>query len=206
MIPLPGRDPPRRASERRPVPKGPSMHRFSHIAFAVLVTASIVASSCASTEACLKEEDRRAWYLTKVEIDRCNLHNTGSLPVYHTSDGYSFGREPVAMGLMQASCEGLWTINVKFRETIVAFAGRTGSHEYEVLQLAGKADKSGRRILAQGAIPTDVMTGVATEVHVTKTAPTKLRVQPATRDKLLPYIFTFDCTPVQARPVSIPLL
>jgi hypothetical protein len=151
-------------------------------------------------------EDRRSWYLTRVELDRTLLGNTGSLPVYNKSDSYSFGREPLAIGMMQASREGLWTVSVKFRETVVAFAGRTGTHEYDVIQLAGKCDKSGQRIVAQGAIPADVMTGVATEVHVTKISDTKLRVQPATRNKRLPYVFTFDSTPVQARPVSIPLL
>ena len=180
------------------------MHRVHSAALALVVLALASSASCTST--CLKEEDRRAWVLTCIEIDRSQLQNTGSLPVYHKSDGYSFGREPVALGSMQASRDGLWTINVRFRETVVAFAGRTGVHEYEVLQLAGKADSSGQRIVAQGALPTDVMTGIATEVCVTKISDTKIRVQPSTRSKRLPYVFVFDSTPAQARPVSIPLL
>jgi hypothetical protein len=180
------------------------MHR-APLAHLVLVALSAVSfPSCSSTQ--LEETDRHPWILTRVEVD-CNLlHNTGSLPVYHKTDGYTFGQEPVAIGIMQASQEGLWTISVRFRETVVSFGGRTGTHEYEVVQLAGKADKSGQRICAQGAIPTDVKTGIATEVSVTKISDTKLRVQAWTRTKKLPYVYTFDCTPAQARPVSIPLL
>jgi hypothetical protein len=181
------------------------MHRIHPVLPVLALAAGLALSSCCTQE-CLKEEDRRTWYLTCVAIDRNQLGNTGSLPVYHKTDGYSFGREPVALGMMQASREGLWTVNVRFRETVVAYGGRTGTHEYEVLQLAGKCDKSGKRICAQGALPNDVMTGIATEVHVCKISPTKLTVQAATRNKRLPYVFTFDCTPAQARPVSVPLL
>jgi hypothetical protein len=182
------------------------MHRHSFLLFAALATAGMFSSSCCSST-CLREEDRKAnFVLTCVEVDRSLLCNTGSLPVYHKSDGYSFGSEPVAIGAMQSSRDGLWTVNVKFRETVVGFGGRTGTHEYDVIQLAGKADKSGERICAQGAIPSDVMTGIATQVHVTKISDTKIKVQPATRNKKLPYVFTFDSTPPQPRPVSIPLL
>jgi hypothetical protein len=182
------------------------MHRRSFILLTALVGAGAFSSSCCSPT-CLKEEDRDSnFVLTGVEIDRSQLCNTGSLPIYRRADGYSFGAEPVAIGAMQASRDGLWTVNVKFRETVVAFAGRTGTHEYDVIQLAGKADKSGERICAQGAIPSDVMVGVATQVYVTKISDTKVKVQPATRNKKLPYVFTFDSTPPQPRPVSIPLL
>jgi hypothetical protein len=180
------------------------MHRSPLAQLVLLALAAVSFPACQST--CLEPTDRHPWILTRVEIDCNQLHNTGSLPVYRKTDGYTFGQEPVAIGIMQASQEGLWTISVRFRETIVSFGGRTGTHEYEVVQLAGKADKSGQRICAQGAIPTDVKTGIATEVRVTKISTTKLKVQPYTRDKKLPYVFTFDCTPAQARPVSIPLL
>jgi hypothetical protein len=48
------------------------------------------------------------------------------------------------------------------------------------------------------------MTGIATEVYITRCSDTKIKLQPATRGKLLPYVFVFDTTPAQARPVSIP--
>jgi hypothetical protein len=134
------------------------------------------------------------------------IGNAGTLPIYRREDGQSFGREPVALGTMQGSSEGLWSINVKFRETVVAFSGRTGTHEYNVLTLAGKCQKGGQRIMAQGAVPTNTALGVATEVAITRVSETKIKLQPATRGRRLPYVFTFDTTPAQARPVTVPLL
>jgi len=180
------------------------MNRF-HLplrACAVLVLALLPAcESC-----CIKEEDRCSYVLTCVEIDRSSLQNTGSLPIYRKSDGSSFGSEPVAIGTLQASREGLWNVSVRFKETVVAMGGRTAVREYEVLSLSGKADKSGQRICAQGAMPENVMLGIATELNVSKVSETKIRVQPSTRGKMLPYVFTFDRQPAQARAVTIPLL
>jgi hypothetical protein len=180
------------------------MHRSHSVLRACVVLALVLLPSC--TSCCLKPEDRCSYVLTCVEIDRSLLQNAGSLPIYRKSDGSSFGSEPVAQGVMQATRDGLWTVSVRFRETVVALAGRTAVHEYDVLTLAGKADSSGQRICAQGALPANVMTGIATEVYVTKISDTKLRVQASTREKRLPYIFTFDRAPAQARPVTIPQL
>lgn len=207
MIPVPGRDRTPGPSECGPSrhPKGLSMHRFHSVLAAILLAAVPFSASCCCNP-CLKPEDRRQWVLTCVDVDRSALCNAGSLPMYHKSDGYSFGSEPTAIGAMQASRDGLWTIDVKFRETVVGFSGRTGAHEYSVIQLAGKCDSSGQRICAQGAMPSDVMTGLATEVHVTKISDCKLKVQAWTKNKRLPYVYTFDKTPPQPRPVSVPLL
>jgi hypothetical protein len=171
---------------------------------ALLASLILLGPSCSSP--CLEECDVKTWILTCVEIDRSKLCNAGSLPMYRRSDGYSFGREPVALGTMQGSRDGLWSISVRFRETVVAFSGRSGVHEYDVLKLAGKCKPDGDCISSQGAFPSDVALGIATEVYLDRISDTKLKVQPATRGKRLPYVFTFDTTPAQARPVSVPLL
>src|SRR5262245_16745722 len=126
------------------------MHRF-HSAAACLALVLVLLPAC--TTCCLKEEDRRSYVLTCVELDHSLLHNAGSLPIYRKSDGSSFGSEPVAQGVMQATKEGLWTVSVRFRETVVALSGRTAVHEYDVLTLSGKADSSGTRICSQNALP-----------------------------------------------------
>lgn len=178
--------------------------------------AALLVASCALFPSCCCEPvpekpktiktDDCLWYLTCVEIDRSKLCNAGSLPIYRQSDGYSFGSEPVAYGTMQASRAGLWSINVKFRESVVALSGRTGAHEYEVLTLAGKSQNEGCRIVSRNCPPGSVRIGTATEVRVKKLSANKLKIQPATGDCLLPYVFTFDRTAVQPRAVSIPLL
>ena len=179
------------------------MHRQS---FVCLALAAIVTSSCCYVPVGLEPEDRCTWILTCVEFDRSAIGNAGTLPIYRREDGQSFGREPVAMGTMQGSSEGLWSISVKFRETVVALSGRSGVHEYDVLTLAGKCKKGGQTICAQGALPADVATGIATEVRIERISKTKLKLHPATRGRPLPYIFTFETTPAQARPVSVPML
>jgi hypothetical protein len=176
------------------------------IALRAFLAASLILLAPACTSPCLEECDVRTWILTCVEVDRSVLCNAGSLPIYRRADGYSFGLEPVALGTMQGSREGLWSINVRFRESVVAFSGRSGMHEYDVLKLAGKCKKDGNCIAAQGAFPSNVALGVATEVYLDRISDTKLKVQPATRGKRLPYVFTFDTTPAQARTVSVPLL
>jgi hypothetical protein len=187
------------------------MIRAKRLATAVIAAAAAFLPSCACNEP-VEEPPKRVqtndclFYLTCVEIDSSNLHNAGTLPVYRRSDGYTFGQEPVAYGTMQASSSGLWSINVKFRESVVALSGRTGAHEYPVLTLAGRSRNDGKRIVSQQAAPTDVRTGVATEVRVRKISNTKLKIQPATCDRVLPYVFTFDRCQVQPRPIPIPLL
>jgi hypothetical protein len=173
---------------------------------AVLALAPLALSSCCYAPVGLEPEDRCTWILTCVELDRSALGNVGSLPIYRREDGQSFGREPVAIGTMQGSSEGLWSINVRFRESVVALTGRTGVHEYDVLTLAGKCAQSGEKIVAQGAIPREVMPGIATEVRIRRISKTKIKLQPASRGQPLPYVFTFDTTPAQARPVSVPML
>lgn len=181
------------------------MHRVASLMSCVVILAlPFLLASCCATEP-LAEANQCSWVLTCVQLDRSVIHNAGSMPVYRRADGHTFGREPVAIGTMQGSRDGLWSINVRFKEPVVAFSGRSGSHEYEVLALSGKSKKGGACIQAQGAFPTDVAMGVATEAYVTRISKTKLAIQPATRGKRLPYIFTFDSTPPAPQPVSIPL-
>ena len=68
------------------------------------------------TQSGLEEANSCVWVLTCVELDRSLMCNAGNLPIYRRSDGYSFGREPVAIGTMQGSTEGLWSVNVRFKE------------------------------------------------------------------------------------------
>src|SRR5262249_21292374 len=150
------------------------------------LAAALLLSSCCTYEPCKPKSppvQECAWYLTCVEIDQSHLCNAGSLPVYRRSDGYAFGQQPVAYGSMQSTRDGLWSINVKFRETIVGFAGRSGTHEYDIITLAGKGGKDGCHIVSQNAMPAQVLTGVPTEVWMEKISDTKLRIQPATREK-----------------------
>jgi hypothetical protein len=185
----------------------PSPHR--HL-FAALAAAAVLLPSCScqpvADEPVRKKTEERAWYLTCIDIDKSRLDNAGTLPMYRRTDGYAFGQQPVAYGSMQASKDGLWSITVKFSEPVVAFSGRSGMHEYDVFTLAGKMSQDGRKICAQGALPAQVMTGIATEAWIQKISDTKYRVQAATREKVLPYVYVFDRTPVQARAVTIPLL
>jgi hypothetical protein len=182
------------------------MHRLlAALSFVLFVSPVLVAPGCCCPSG-LEEANDCTWILTCVELDKSLVCNAGTLPIYRRTDGYSFGREPVALGTMQGSREGLWSVNVTFKEPVVAFSGRSGVHQYDVLQLAGKVQKSGDKICAQGAFPSNVAMGVATEVNIDRISQTKMKIQPATRGKRLPYIFTFDSTPPQPRAVSIPLL
>jgi hypothetical protein len=165
----------------------------------------VVLSACCSTQP-LEDANQCSWVLACVQLDTSVLGNAGSLPIYRRADGYTFGREPVALGTMQGSRDGLWSINVRFKEPVVAFSGRSGVHEYDVLTLAGKCKKGGACIAAQGAFPSNVAMGVATEVYVKRLSKTRLSVQPATRGKRLPYVFIFDSTKPAPQPVSVPLV
>src|SRR5262245_22148691 len=92
------------------------------VLFSLVVAAAFTESCCYSEPVCPQKCPKAAdqpWYLTCVEIDRSNLHNTGSLPMYRKDDRAGFGQDPVAFGTMQASREGLWSISVRFRESVV---------------------------------------------------------------------------------------
>jgi hypothetical protein len=181
------------------------MHRLAVVLTCLASCALLLLPSCCCPSG-LEEANQCNWVLTCVEIDQSLMRNAGTLPIYYRRDGYSFGREPVAMGTMQGSRDGLWSISIKFKEPVVAFSGRSGVHEYDVLTVSGKWNEKQEKIIAQGAFPDVVATGVATEVHVVRVSETKMKLRPATRGRVLPYVFTFDSTPPQPRPVSIPLL
>jgi hypothetical protein len=182
------------------------MHRLTATVFLLVASLSFVLPSCCCNKG-LEGANACSWVLTCVELDHSLVQNAGTLPIYRRSDGYTFGREPVAMGTMQGSREGLWSIRVTFQEPVVAFSGRQGVHEYDVLTLSGKVcPKDETLIMGQGAFPSQVANGIATEVRVNRISDTKMKIQPLTRGRPLPYIFLFDSTPPQPRQVSIPLL
>ncbi len=151
-----------------------------------------------------KHVETTSWVLSQVEVDPSLVKNAGSIPVFRRADLAAFNAPPQAYGDIQKSDDGQYVVRVKFREPVVGLSGSTAVQEYEIVNLVGRKDDSGKMIEDQRTMRRTVPLGTVTEVVILDDSGTRLRLQPATNGTLLPYTFTFEASLAYQRIVTIP--
>lgn len=141
--------------------------------------------------------------LVRLEIDPALVKNAGHTPVFRDGDT-TFGLQSKAMGTFRTTAQAKAAIEVAVREPVVGIGGRSGFNEYLLISFLGNLDEDGRTVTTQEGSGRNAVAGTPTILHVTRLSETRIRVQAANGDLLLPYVFTFDSTPLKPPMVSVP--
>lgn len=144
----------------------------------------------------------QAWTLVRVDLDRSLLDQRGSLPVFTEPGTHEFGVVPFARGRLSVSKEGRVVCRVTafeprtddpdraYRHPLVVFNGFPEEHPGEVVSLQRTRENT--------------PLGRATRLLVERDERGILKVQAATGDKLLPYIYWFAPRPALRKGVKMP--
>lgn len=159
----------------------------------------------ACTAGKVPEQENTEYALIRIELDRSKLRNRGQLPVFTRDGGENFGMQPRAVGALRFTDIGRAVCRVQFIDPLLGVSGEPSYHRYQVLSFYGIPDGSGERLVLEDDAGSDYALGVATVLHMERDRD-ELRIQPATRERRLPYVFHFKKAPTRSRPVSIPTI
>ncbi len=147
-----------------------------------------------------------SYALVRLELDPTLMPNAGFLPIFREQGGESFGLVPRAIGYLRTTEQRKVAIEVTIREPLVGLGGRMSVNEYSLLQFFGTIEEDGSKILPADASVVTPKPGIPTVLHVQRENDHLLRVQPASGDKLLPYVYYFARTPMQPSLINAPPL
>lgn len=144
------------------------------------------------------------WELVRLELDPALLGNAGTLPVFSRPTGTGFGMVPRADGFLQTTDGGKVLVNVTIREPVMSYRGNTELLDYPIVRFFGKRSEDGLRIFAPDEEARSAALGAPTVLHVQHAGSGQLRVQGATRDRMLPYIYVFEPSDGRMELVYVP--
>ena len=151
----------------------------------------LLLSGCSSTGSLTDKSPNDQWVLVRMEIDPASVKNAGTLPIYSRPNGSEFGMLPRANGLLRAVESGKLLMQVTIQEPVISYTGRGDLIEYPVVRFFGTRTPDGRRVVLADASSQNASIGTPTVLHVTDIGRGQLKIQAATGDVLLPYLYYF---------------
>jgi hypothetical protein len=147
------------------------------------------------------------WFLVEVRYDPALAGNVGDLPTFRRPAGTNFAGAPAATGFLKVGDTGKAVCVVRFDEPVVGHSGRISAQRYEIVNFSGsRTEEDDERFVSRIGGGGDARLGVATELRIERSTPTRLLVSPSTRDKALPYRYVFASDVSAERPVEIPFV
>jgi hypothetical protein len=146
------------------------------------------------------------WALVKMELEPASVKNAGILPLFQKPTGQEFGLVPRAIGSLQTTEAGKVTVRVTLHEPVINYAGQADVIEYPLVSFFGTRSEDGTRLIQADAPSANVPLGRSTMMHVQDLGNGRLRVQGATGDRPLPYVYYFDPAPARPGLVFVPTL
>lgn len=172
----------------------------------VLVTALLAAVLAGCTSSGLNPKvPNFQWSLVRMDLDVRYLDNQGTLPTWSKPSGLDFGMVPQASGYLQTTAGGKIACQVVIQEPVINYNGRSDLLEYRLVDFFGIRSEDGKKLILPDESSRSAPLGVATVFHVEDLGHGQLRLQGATGDKMLPYIYYFDAAPTRPGLISVPV-
>ena len=145
------------------------------------------------------------WALVHMELDETCLQNAGVLPLFPPPSGESFGMFPRAAGVFHTAPGGRAACTIRVSEPFIGMDGLQGWNTYDLVTYYGQLSPDGTKVWRPDMPEMETPLGVPTILYVSRDPSNRLRIQAATRDRLLPYVYIFS-EGVREEAIVIPFL
>jgi len=151
------------------------------------------------------ETKNESWALIRMELDRSFLGNRGILPIFQAPQGNGVG-VPKAKGGLRINDHGRVACIVEILEPVVGLGGKARYFNYDAIRFFGRISEDGTKFVLSDTSGGNARLGVPTILYVREVARDILRIQAATGDRMLPYVYYFGEGPATSPPIHIPYI
>jgi len=172
------------------------------LSITLLLAAVGILNGC-STRGIDRDVKNGVWTLVRMELDETHIQNRGYLPMFMRPTGASGMGIPRARGQLQSSDLGRVTCDVRAYEPTVGLGGRVSATQVDLIRFYGHVSRDGTLFLMEDP-PTTAPLGTATRLHVESAGKGYLKIQAATGNTKLPYIYYFKAGARPPEPINVP--
>ena len=174
----------------------------------LILLVSLVLAACVTNSGGLptpEGTEASHWALVHMELDESCLDNAGVLPLFPPPSGESFGMFPRAAGVFHTAPGGRAACTIRVSEPFIGIDGRPAWNTYDLVTYYGQLSPDGTQVWRPDMPELETALGVPTILHLSRDPSNRLRIQAATGDRLLPYVYIFS-EGVREEPIVIPFL